>query len=248
MSESLKRGGKDMIAPAGINAFAGISRCLIDYTHWMGFFGLLHLKLVGRLLLCSLGPSEIFTTRDKPQILSNDLLVRLPNLFFPSNWTYFLILPLYFAACLALGRPCSANMFKRQLLRQARATRAVRVAPSSLSSFACGALSRPSTTYKPALLASSLCRDIISRGFASAAEAPSSNDKTAGLITKFRDLTSLGVHQNIIRSLVDDMKYETMTDVQAQSINPALSGKDMYVLTLSRAMPPSQPASPAALL
>ncbi|KAJ4412426.1 hypothetical protein N0V82_008821 [Gnomoniopsis sp. IMI 355080] len=119
-------------------------------------------------------------------------------------------------------------MFKRQLLRQAHATRALRVAPSSLSSFGCGAASRPSITYRPALLANSICRNIISRGYSSAsAEATGDNEKTSGLITRFNDLSTVGVHENLLRSIVDDMKYEVMTDVQAMSINPALSGKDI---------------------
>ncbi|KAJ4390555.1 hypothetical protein N0V93_004151 [Gnomoniopsis smithogilvyi] len=119
-------------------------------------------------------------------------------------------------------------MFKRQLLRQARATRALRVAPSSLSSFGVGAAPRPSTTYRPALLANSICRNIISRSYSSAsAEASSQNEKTSGLITRFADLSNVGVHANLLRSIVNDMRYENMTDVQAMSINPALSGKDI---------------------
>ncbi|CAN8102724.1 unnamed protein product [Discula destructiva] len=118
-------------------------------------------------------------------------------------------------------------MLKRQLLRQARATRAVRVAPSPLSSFVCGAAPKSSTTYRPSLLAGSICRDIISRGYSSTAEAPSQNERTSGLITKFADLSSVGVHENILRAITHDMRYETMTDVQAMSINPALSGKDI---------------------
>lgn len=119
-------------------------------------------------------------------------------------------------------------MFKRQLLRQARATRAVRVAPSSLSSFGVCAAPRHSTTHRPALLATSICRDIISRAYSSAS-AEAADDKPSGLITRFADLSNVGVHQNLLRSIVDDMRYENMTDVQAMSINPALSGKDMYV-------------------
>lgn len=65
---------------------------------------------------------------------------------------------------------------------------------------------------------------------------------TAGLITRFADLAASGVHENIIRALTQDLRYETMTDVQAMSINPALSGKDMYVDPPPRAAPhASQP-------
>lgn len=122
-------------------------------------------------------------------------------------------------------------MFKRQLLRQARACRSVRPSPTSLLALGSGAAPRPSTTYKPAVLAVSIGRQIIARSYSSASAAAESQNETRsdGQITRFADLTSLGVHENLIRSIVEGMKYEVMTDVQAMSINPALKGKDMYV-------------------
>lgn len=124
-----------------------------------------------------------------------------------------------------------ANMFKRQLLRQARVCRALRTSPSSLLALGSGAAPKPSTTYKSAILATSVSRQIIARAYSSASSAEQSeNDgKPSGRLTRFADLASLGVHENIIRTIVDDMKYENMTDVQSMSINPALNGKDMYV-------------------
>lgn len=48
-----------------------------------------------------------------------------------------------------------------------------------------------------------------------------------GLVTKFADLGRVGVHENLIRSLTQNLRYENMTKVQSMTISPALSGKDM---------------------
>lgn len=120
-------------------------------------------------------------------------------------------------------------MLKRQLLRQARACRGLRASPSSLSGLVLNTSLKSSASYKPAVLATSISRQIIARNYSSAAaaaEAPNASNES-GLITRFADLSSLGVHPNILKAIVDDMRYESMTDVQAMSINPALQGKDM---------------------
>ncbi|KUI60730.1 ATP-dependent RNA helicase cyt-19, mitochondrial [Cytospora mali] len=120
-------------------------------------------------------------------------------------------------------------MFKRQLLRQARVCRGVRASPSSMLSLGSGAAPRPSTTYRPALLAASVSRQIISRSYSDATAAAESRTGggQSGPITRFADLAPIGVHDNILRAILEDMQYETMTDVQAMSINPALQGKDI---------------------
>lgn len=47
-------------------------------------------------------------------------------------------------------------------------------------------------------------------------------------ITKFRELEERGlVHRSIIRTITDEMKLETMTEVQTATINEALRGTDM---------------------
>lgn len=120
-------------------------------------------------------------------------------------------------------------MLKRQLLRQARTCRGLRASPS-VSGLIFNASPTPSASYKPAVLSTSISRHIISRNYSSdAAAAAQSQDggKQSGNITRFADLTQLGVHPNILKSIVDDMGYESMTDVQSMSINPALQGKDM---------------------
>lgn len=46
-------------------------------------------------------------------------------------------------------------------------------------------------------------------------------------VTLFKDLTALGVNQNLVDALVRGMGYETMTPVQAATINPAMKGVDL---------------------
>lgn len=123
-----------------------------------------------------------------------------------------------------------ANMFKRQLLRQARACRGLRVSPSSLLALGSGLAPRTATTCRPAVLTASVSRQIIQRAYSSAAAAAESDNNggnTNGLITRFADLSTLGVHESLISAITKGMGYETMTDVQSMSINPALQGKDL---------------------
>lgn len=81
------------------------------------------------------------------------------------------------------------------------------------------------------MLAASLSRQIISRNYSdgTAAAESRSGGGQPDRVTRFADLAPLGVHENILKSILEDMQYETMTDVQSMSINPALQGKDMYV-------------------
>jgi ATP-dependent RNA helicase MSS116 len=119
-------------------------------------------------------------------------------------------------------------MMKTSLLRQAAATRvalAVRPAQAAFRvSSAALALSRSSrntaAVYRPA--ASLL------RFYSSESAAPAtSGDASSGPVTRFADLPQLGVHSRLVASLTQGMKYETMTDVQAMTINAALAGKDV---------------------
>ncbi|KAI0914919.1 DEAD-domain-containing protein [Ustulina deusta] len=64
----------------------------------------------------------------------------------------------------------------------------------------------------------------------SAAEADGQGRPTPappGLITRFADLSQLGVNEGLIQALTRGMGYETMTEVQSMAINPALKGVDM---------------------
>jgi ATP-dependent RNA helicase MSS116 len=46
-------------------------------------------------------------------------------------------------------------------------------------------------------------------------------------ITKFKELEERGlVHRNVVRTITDEMKLETMTEVQSRTINEALKGTD----------------------
>lgn len=62
---------------------------------------------------------------------------------------------------------------------------------------------------------------------AGVAEHVRTKDEASGLITRFADLSQLGVHPAIVRSIVQGMKYEDMTPVQSKTIRPALAGKDL---------------------
>lgn len=63
------------------------------------------------------------------------------------------------------------------------------------------------------------------------AQEPPSNaaiDRALNPITKFKELEERGlVHRNVIRTITNEMKLETMTEVQTRTINEALKGTDM---------------------
>jgi len=51
-----------------------------------------------------------------------------------------------------------------------------------------------------------------------------------GLATKFQELADRGmVSKTIVKTLTEDMKLETMTQVQSMTINETLKGIDVYV-------------------
>lgn len=119
-------------------------------------------------------------------------------------------------------------MMRTSLLRHAAATRVALAARPAQAAFRASssalALSCPSrvaaAVHRPA---SSLLRFYSS---ASAARQTSS-DATSGHVTRFAELGSLGVHEQLIKSITQRMGYENMTDVQSMTINAALAGKDM---------------------
>ncbi|KAL0944374.1 dead box RNA helicase [Colletotrichum truncatum] len=49
----------------------------------------------------------------------------------------------------------------------------------------------------------------------------------SGALSRFEDLRTLGVHNNLVDSITKGLKYDTMTDVQSKTIEPALKGMDM---------------------
>lgn len=117
---------------------------------------------------------------------------------------------------------------KTSLLRQAGAARvalavrpaqaAFRVSPAAL------ALSRSSrntaAVYRPA--------GSLLRFYSSESAAPATTGSAhSGVVTRFADLPSIGVHERLVSSLTRGMKYETMTEVQSSTINAALAGKDV---------------------
>ncbi|PHH88221.1 hypothetical protein CDD83_7812 [Cordyceps sp. RAO-2017] len=70
----------------------------------------------------------------------------------------------------------------------------------------------------------------LSRPYSSEAlaeESPSSGAADKEPSAKFADLANMGVHPNLLKAIVNDMQYTTMTPVQAKTISPALKGTDI---------------------
>ncbi|KAJ4420678.1 ATP-dependent RNA helicase cyt-19, mitochondrial [Neurospora sp. IMI 360204] len=65
------------------------------------------------------------------------------------------------------------------------------------------------------------------RFYSAEATAQSNTAASNGLVTRFADLASLGVHENVVRAITHGMGYENMTEVQSMTISPALKGKDI---------------------
>ena len=119
-------------------------------------------------------------------------------------------------------------MMRTSLIRQAAASRVALAARPAQAAFrassAALALSRSSRSatavYRPV---GSLLRFYSSES----AARQTSTDGASGPVTRFADLSELGVHDRIIRSITQGMGYENMTDVQSMTINAALAGKDV---------------------
>lgn len=88
------------------------------------------------------------------------------------------------------------------------------------------------------LAASALPRRVVSlKSFASlnrlysseaaAEETVAPETAATGEVTSFQDLEAIGVHRNLLDAITKDMGYDSMTAVQAKTINPALKGTDM---------------------
>ncbi len=132
-------------------------------------------------------------------------------------------------------------MLKGALLRHARLCH--RVAPGAFRSVAVGSRSalllrapprpQPWSSSRWPAVASTL------RLYSTAtAEATSDGQAAAtGRVTRFADLASFGVHQNLVSAVTERMGYEHMTDVQSMAIMPALSGKDMLVASVPHIWP-----------
>ncbi len=117
-------------------------------------------------------------------------------------------------------------MMKTSLLRQAAAARvalAARPARLPFRPSAVGfALSRPSQTAAVHRPIGSLLRF-----YSSESAAPEPSSPNNGPITRFADLSQLGVNPTLVSAITRGMGYENMTDVQSQTIQPALAGKDV---------------------
>ncbi|KAI0594958.1 ATP-dependent RNA helicase mss116 [Biscogniauxia sp. FL1348] len=130
-------------------------------------------------------------------------------------------------------------MFKASIQRQAWLGNAARRQLSTLSSLP--ARSSSSVVVAPpclrwsqgARLRSLPLRQIAARLYSSESaavqddHADESSQAPSGLVTRFADLSRLGVNDHLVRALTQGMKYDTMTEVQTMTINPALKGVDL---------------------
>ena len=67
-----------------------------------------------------------------------------------------------------------------------------------------------------------------SRAYSTESEVPVEEDvDIAESSDKFESLSELGVHENLLRAIIGEMGYDTMTPVQAKTIRPSLNGSDM---------------------
>jgi len=118
-------------------------------------------------------------------------------------------------------------MMKTSLMRQAAVCRVALTALPGRATFRASpaaALALPrsaATLYRPS---ASLIRFYATEQAVSSRE---SNPEPPALVTRFEDLHTLGVNERLIHSITKGMRYETMTEVQSLTINPALRGKDV---------------------
>ncbi|KAK7750365.1 hypothetical protein SLS62_007664 [Diatrype stigma] len=117
------------------------------------------------------------------------------------------------AVTLRAARPCRSYVALSNALSNQISSQAT-IRPSLLSLVA----SAPQTTPRYYSSESAAVRE-------DAGEQRGSS--TPGLVTRFADLVNLGVDQNLVDALVNGMGYETMTEVQAMTINPAMKGVDL---------------------
>ncbi|KAF7553074.1 hypothetical protein G7046_g7199 [Stylonectria norvegica] len=133
-------------------------------------------------------------------------------------------------------------MFRQSLRRCA--TQARSAATASLLSQCRSALPITRSRILPALSASlvpltriaGIPRAYSTEASAEASEATSAETESAQEpaknavqedATRFADLEARGIHPNFLRAIIDDLGYDTMTPVQAKTINPALKGTDI---------------------
>lgn len=89
-------------------------------------------------------------------------------------------------------------------------------------------LARSTTQSIQATTIRALHQTTRSRQEAAAAESASKAEESDGEITRFEDLETRGIiHANVVRTLTREMGLETMTEVQAKTINNALKGTDI---------------------
>lgn len=123
-------------------------------------------------------------------------------------------------------------MFRQGLRRCARPASTLSSAAILCRPRAAAALARYSAAPSTQLATPLKAVASIARAYSTDTVAASQSDaptdpETDGLVVKFQDLENHGVHPNLLRAITSDLGYESMTPVQAKTINPALRGTDM---------------------
>lgn len=130
-------------------------------------------------------------------------------------------------------------MFKASFPRHARLGNVARRQLSTFSSFRPlriqsleqNQLSAARLTLRPSHLSA-----LVPRFYSSEAVAEQRNDDVKSgseHVTKFADMSRLGVHERLVSAITEGMGYEDMTDVQSSTINAALRGTDLYVYDIT---------------
>lgn len=130
-------------------------------------------------------------------------------------------------------------MFKASFPRHARLGSVARRQLSTLSplrSIRIQSLEQQQLSTARVSVRPSLLRTLVPRFYSSEAAAEQRNDSAPAAavvgsqhITRFADLSQLGVHERLLSAITKGMKYEDMTEVQSLTINAALRGTDLYV-------------------
>ncbi|KAI1342339.1 ATP-dependent RNA helicase mss116 [Xylariaceae sp. FL0016] len=128
-------------------------------------------------------------------------------------------------------------MFKTTVQRQARlggvarrqlSTVCVRPFRPQFLATSRRALPQGQTPLRPLVLRQVATR--LSSSQSAAAQADGTNESEivgSAPVTRFAELTDLGVDHNLVQALTKGMGYETMTEVQSMTINPAMKGVDL---------------------
>lgn len=126
-------------------------------------------------------------------------------------------------------------MFKASFPRHARLGNVARrqlstfssLRPIRIQSLEQQKLSTTRVSFRPAVVQALTSRFYSSEAVAERNDEATSSANGSQRVTKFADLSLLGVHEKLVSAITEGMGYEDMTEVQSLTINPALRGTDL---------------------